>query len=102
MDYQVILSFPARSDIQNIVHYISLYNQEQAWRFGLFLIQQARSLGQFPSRGGVVPEFDDESIREIFVKAYRIVYRLDRNKRTVEIIRFWHAARGTPVVSDCS
>lgn len=98
MDYQVVLSLPARSDIQTIVHYISLDNPDQARRFGTFLIQQARGLGQFPERVRVVPEFDGESIREIIVRTYRIVYRLDRNKRTVEIIRFWHAGRGTPVV----
>jgi plasmid stabilization system protein ParE len=96
MDYQVALSLSARSDIQTIVHYISLDNPEQAWRFGMFLIQQARSLGPLPERGRVVPEFGDDSIREIIVRAYRIVYRFDRNKRRVEIIRFWHAGRGTP------
>jgi len=98
MDYQVILSVPARSDIQNIVHYISLDDREQARRFGMFLIQQARSLGQFPERGRVVPEFEDKSIREIIVKDYRVVYRVDRDKRTIEIVRFWHTGRGTPAL----
>lgn len=98
MDYQVILSVPARSDLQNIVHYISLDDREQARRFGMFLIQQARSLGQFPERGRVVPEFEDKSIREIIVKDYRVVYRVDRDKRTIEIVRFWHTGRGTPAL----
>lgn len=98
MDYQVILSVPARSDLQNIVHYISLDDREQARRFGMFLIQQARSLGQFPERGRVVPEFEDKSIREIIVKDYRVVYRVDREKRTIEIVRFWHTGRGTPAL----
>ena len=98
MDYQVILSVPARSDLQNIVHYIPLDDREQARRFGMFLIQQARSLGQFPERGRVVPEFEDKSIREIIVKDYRVVYRVDRDKRTIEIVRFWHTGRGTPAL----
>jgi plasmid stabilization system protein ParE len=43
-----------------------------------------------------VPEFGDNSIREIIVRSYRVVYRLDDAHRLVEVIRFWHAARGMP------
>ncbi|MCC6325880.1 MAG: hypothetical protein DCC43_10860 [Candidatus Brocadia sp.] len=27
---------------------------------------------------------------------YRIVYRVKRNKKVIEMVRIWHAARGTP------
>ena len=96
MDYQVKLSRSARSDIQDIVRYISIDDHGRALRFGRFLIQHGRSLSKFPERGRVVPEFEDESIREIFVKAYRIVYRVRHDERSIEIVRFWHAGRGQP------
>jgi toxin ParE1/3/4 len=96
MDYQVKLSLSARLDIQDIVRYISIDDPDRALRFGKFLIQHTRSLGQFPERGRVVPEFDDESIRELIVRAYRIVYRVNHDRRSIEVIRFWHAGRGTP------
>ena len=38
------------------------------------------------------------SIREIIFKSYRIVYRLNHESRIVEVVRFWHGARGTPDV----
>jgi plasmid stabilization system protein ParE len=57
-----------------------------------------KSLAQFPQRGRVVPEFSDESIREIIVGAYRIVYRIDYDRRLIEIVRFWHAGRGIPEI----
>src|ERR1044071_361791 len=96
MDYQVRLSRSARLDIQDIVRYISIDDPYRARQFGRFLIQHSRNLSQFPERGRVVPEFEDESIREIFVRAYRIVYRVRHEKQLVEIVRFWHAGRGEP------
>ena len=96
MDYQVRLSRSAQSDIQDIVRYISIDDPARALRFGRFLIEHVKSLGQFPERGRVVPEFDDNSIREIFIRAYRIVYRVMHDKESIEIIRFWHARRGQP------
>ncbi|HJP94292.1 MAG TPA: type II toxin-antitoxin system RelE/ParE family toxin [Pyrinomonadaceae bacterium] len=99
MDYQVRLSSSARADIKDIVRYISIEDPDQALRFGKFLTQHVKNLGQFPKRGRVIPEFNDESIREIIVRAYRVVYRLQHDKRLVEIIRFWHAARGIPEIT---
>ena len=88
MDYQVRLSRSARSDIQDIVRYISIDDPVQALRFGRFLIQHTKSLGQFPERGRVVPEFNDDSIREIIVRRYRIVYRVNHQTLSIEVIRW--------------
>ncbi len=35
-------------------------------------------------------------IRELIFKSYRIVYRVDHENQSVEVARYWHAARGTP------
>jgi plasmid stabilization system protein ParE len=99
MEYQVKLSRSAESDIEDIVRYISVDDPDQALRFGRFLIHHARGLAKFPERGRVVPEFDDDSMRELIVKRYRIVYRLNHHQRSIEIIRFWHVARDTPNLS---
>jgi plasmid stabilization system protein ParE len=96
MDYQVKLSRSAQSDIEDIVRYISIDDPDQALRFGTLLIHHAKGLAQFPERGRVVPEFADDSIRELIVRKYRIVYRLNHNEHLIEVIRFWHAARDTP------
>ena len=96
MDYQVVLSTSARSDLRDIVRYISLDAPDRALQFGHFLISHTKNLAHFPKLGRVVPEFDDESIREIIVRSYRVVYRLNHERTLVEVIRFWHAARGIP------
>ena len=98
MDYQVILSPSARADLRDIVRYISFDAPDRALEFGLFLISRTRLLAQSPELGRVVPEFDDAFIREIIVRSYRIVYRLDHSKHLIEVIRFWHAARGVPKI----
>jgi len=44
------------------------------------------------------PEQNDEHVREIIFKPYRIFYRVKDKTHVVEIIRFWHAARGNPEI----
>jgi len=94
MDYQVVLSTSARADLRDIVRYISFDAPDKALEFGWFLISRIRLLAQSPELGRIVPEFEDPFIREIIVRSYRVVYRLDDSQHLVEVIRFWHAARG--------
>ena len=96
MDYQVILSPAARRDLRDIVRYISADSPEKALSFGQFLVSKTKVLAQFPLMGRAVPEFSDEAIREIVVRSYRVVCRLNHSSHLVEITRFWHAARGVP------
>lgn len=79
MDYQVVLSRSARADIRTIVRYISLDAPDQAMQFGRLLISHTKNLARFPELGRVVPEFDDDSIREIIFRSYRIVYRVNHS-----------------------
>ena len=99
MDYRVVLSPSARADLRNIVRYISVDDPERAVRFGRFLVSRTKILGRFQELGRVVPELGDPLIREVIVRrSYRVVYRLNRAEHLVEIIRFWHAARGIPEI----
>ena len=96
MDYQVVLSPSARADLRAIVRYISFDAPDRALEFGRFLISRTHLLARSPELGRIVPEFQDTYIREIVVRSYRVVYRLDYSRGLVEVIRFWHAARGKP------
>jgi len=98
MDYQVVLSPSARADLRDIVRYISFDAPDRAFQFGLFLISRTRLLARSPELGRLVPELADPLIREIIVRSYRVVYRLDDSRHLVEVIRFWHAARGIPEI----
>jgi len=99
MGYSVAFSPSARRDLRDIVRYISLDAPVRALAFGQLLITSVRNLADFPDSGRVVPEFDDPAIREIVVRTYRIIYRVDHAKRQIAVVRFWHAARGHPEIS---
>ncbi len=51
----------------------------------------ARTLAYLAERGRAVPEFNDPSIRELFVRSYRLIYQVA--EQTVYIIGFIHGAR---------
>jgi plasmid stabilization system protein ParE len=69
-------------------------SSDVAVSFGNALVERALSLSAFPERGRIVPELGLKDVREIIFKSYRIVYRI--SGAAVQILRFWHAARGTP------
>ena len=98
MDFKVILSPRAIQDLQEIVRYISFDNPVRAESFGRELFSKTRLLASFPEMGRVVPEFDQPDIREIIHLSYRIVYRVQYENRLIEVSRFWHGARGTPLL----
>ena len=51
----------------------------------------ARKLKDFPNAGRIVPELDDEAIRERFVYSYRLIYRIQNNN--VLIVAVVHGRR---------
>ena len=94
MGYQVVFSPSARRDLEDIVRYISIDSPDRAISFAEFLVSQTKMLGQFPEIGRVVPEFGEPNIKEIIVRSYRVIYRVNQSAGKIEIVRFWHAARG--------
>lgn len=57
MDYQVILSPRAIQDLKEIVRYISIDSPANAEKFGLALIEKARTLKVFPNEVAWSPNF---------------------------------------------
>ena len=96
MDFKIFLSPEAVGDLEQIVAFIAPHNPPAAERMGNHLLDAALSLRQFPERGRVVPEFRQAELREIIFQSYRIIYRVCSSEARVEIVRFWHAARGFP------
>ena|ERR1700733_3123215 len=96
MGWQIIIAPSAQADLADIVKYIAQHNPDAAARLGFELITRAESLASFPEIGRVVPEFRQQSLREVICRSYRIIYRLRQNNQYVDIVRFWHAARGFP------
>lgn len=98
MGYQVALSPSARRDLRDIVRYISLDSPQRALAFGQLLVSSVKRLADFPEMGRIVPEFGNPLLREIVVRSYRVIYRVDHADCRVDVARFWHGARGTPEI----
>ena len=78
------------------LHDIARDSPHRAESFAYELMAQADMLRQHPEIGRIVPEYRDPKIRKIIFRPYRIVYRVDYERKSAEIARVWHAARGTP------
>ena len=98
MAFKIIWSEQARDDLQSIVLFIARDNPPVAEAFGYLLMSKVDSLAQFPQLGRAVPEENDETVREIIVRPYRVIYKVLAEKRVVAIARIWHGARGEPEI----
>ena len=98
MAFQIIWSEQARDDLQAIVVFIAQDNPTVAESFGYQLISKVDVLAQFPQLGRVVPEENDEMVREIILRPYRIIYKVLAEKQIIAIARIWHGARGEPEI----
>jgi len=91
MDYKVIWTDEALCDVEEIAQYIAKDSFFYASSFVTKIIDSTRRLKSFPLTGRIVPEENDESIREYFVYSYRIIYEI-RNF-TVYILAIIHGKR---------
>jgi plasmid stabilization system protein ParE len=98
MAFQIIWSEQARDDLQSIVLFIAQDNPPVAESFGCRLMSKVDVLAQFPQLGRVVPEENDETIREIIFRPYRIIYKILAERQIIGIARIWHGARGEPEI----
>ena len=96
MGWKVIIAPSAEADLEDIVRYIARHNPDAAARMGYALIARAEGLAAFPEIGRVVPEFRQPDLREVIHRTFRVIYRVKRPAEVIEIVRFWHGARGFP------
>ena len=80
MDLKVNWSPEAVEDVESIAEYISRDSQFYARATVSKIIDFSRSVGKFPQMGRVVPEFNNEKIRERLVYSYRLVYKIERTR----------------------
>ncbi len=89
---KILISNSAFSDLENIKDY---YNKQGVAHIGVNIIAEIllhiETLEDHPNIGRVVPEFDENSIREIIHAPYRVVYLLEDN--LIHIIRVWRSER---------
>ena len=91
MDYRVAWSPEALDDVDAIAAYIHRDSPAYAHAVTEKIIDASRDLKHFPKSGRIVPELDDNNIRERFVYSYRLIYRIEGN--TILIAAVIHGKR---------
>jgi plasmid stabilization system protein ParE len=66
----------AVADLEDICDFISKDSEYYAALFAKRIITVVESIPDFPSSGRIVPEYENEIIRERIYKNYRMIYRL--------------------------
>jgi addiction module RelE/StbE family toxin len=79
MDVRVSWSPAALDDVDAIAEYIHRNSPAYASAVVSKLLEAARNLATSPNAGRIVPELDNETIRERFVHSYRLIYRIQGN-----------------------
>lgn len=91
MDFKLIWSPQAIEDIEAIAEYIARDSIFYAESTVEQIFQAPEKLMQFPKLGRVVPEKNDDSIREIFVFQYRIIYEVRASE--IHVLTVVHGKR---------
>ena len=94
MGFRVDFTEAAAEDLELVAKFIALDNPAAAARVCRGLFEAALSLGENPFLGRITPEYKDPNIRDLVRGNYRIVYLVHGDEARLEIIRFWHGARG--------
>ena len=81
----------ATSDLEEVARFIGRDSQFYAAAIVREARATARSLRTFAERGRVVPESNAPDIRELFVRSYRLIYKVIPDH--VDILAFVHGAR---------
>lgn len=96
MAFKIVWSQTAVEDLKGIVQYIALDDLDAAAKLADRIIQHIEAASKMPFSNRAVPEKAEESVREVILKPYRLIYQVDANRSIIHILRIWHAARGIP------
>jgi plasmid stabilization system protein ParE len=84
----------AKRELRAVHDYVAQNSPRYAQGLVDRITRKTEQLAQFPQFGPEVPEYEDESIRELLEHPYRIIYRVRQDR--VEILSVVHGARQLP------
>ena len=91
MDYIIRWSPEATEDLESITDYITRDSKFYAGAVVSKILAVSRTLSDQPLMGRVVPELNDEMLRERFVYSYRVIYRIEGS--TILVVAIIHGKR---------
>lgn len=93
----VLWTARSEKDLLEIGRFIAKDNRTTARQWTAKLKKKAHEAVRNPRAGRQVPEFEREDVREVFLKSYRIVYRIQ--VKHIEILTVFEGHRLLPIES---
>ncbi len=94
MDFQVLYAEPALADLEEILLYSWSKFPGAAENFGIALLNHVDLLRSFPYIGSPVTGL--AGVRRLVHTPILIYYRVAEDRKLIEVLHFWHAAREQP------
>lgn len=89
---KIIWAERAIDDLTNIGNYSSRFSDKYASSIISKLFNKVNILKKMPKIGRVVPEKNDENVKELIEGNYRIIYELRSDER-IEVLMVHHSSR---------
>jgi toxin ParE1/3/4 len=89
-------TLPARDDLKAIYKYIALDSKFYAKKIIREIVAISSTIPEMPERGRIVPETDEQEIRELFIYSYRLIYQLSPN--LISILAVIHGSRNITAI----
>jgi len=87
---ELVWTLDAIRDLDRIGEYIEHDSPAYAAVFVRKIVEAVENVRDFPRIGRIVPEFGDESLREVIFQNYRLIYRIAGDRAGV--LAVWHSA----------
>jgi plasmid stabilization system protein ParE len=90
----VVWTSNAKRELRAVYDYIAQNSARYAQGLVDRITRKSKQLATMPYLGATVPEYEEETIRELIEQSYRIIYRVRGDR--VEILSVVHGARPLP------
>lgn len=94
MDYRLLYTQRALNDLAEIIGHIGEDDADAASRFGSSLLDHIDLLARFPRMGSIIRK--RPQVRKLLHSPFLIYYRVDDDKRVIEVLHVRHGARKPP------
>lgn len=91
---EVIWTSQAIRMVNAFVDYIAQDDYSAAEQWALELMSQTDKLADHPRIGRIIPEYNEETLRELIVGNYRLPYRIKEDGIYIEAV--WHVRQIPP------
>lgn len=91
---RLIWSPRSSRNLQEIGDFIGQSSVRAAQRMVKEIRARAREIPSQPYLGAIVPEYDDDLIRECQVQNFRVIY--EKREDDIYVLLVWHGARPLP------